>query len=156
MVLITDDRDGGGASLVRVKQLHQQQQKAQVHPGTAGELVSHSDDEDCLSSCENGVDLEVGAEQEGAEEDDQFEEVDLEDLDECRSITSDDSFYPPNDAFVDWSPPSPESLSFFQACCTNNAAILRIMIRKGVKEEEVKERDRNNRVGTGRLLSHYD
>ncbi|XP_058502531.1 ankyrin repeat domain-containing protein 33B [Solea solea] len=146
MVLITDDRDGGGASMVRLKQLQLQQQKvgenvAQIHPIIAEEPLTRSDDEFYLDSC---------TERDG-EEDEEFEEVDLEDLDECRSIVSDDSFYPPDDAFADSertpSPESPEPLSFFQACCTNNAAIVRLMIRHGVKEEEVKETDRNHRIG---------
>uniref|UniRef100_A0A3B5LJT8 Uncharacterized protein n=1 Tax=Xiphophorus couchianus TaxID=32473 RepID=A0A3B5LJT8_9TELE len=84
------------------------------------------------------------------EDSDEFEEVDFEDLEDCRSIASDDSFYPPDDVFADSerspSPESPEPLSFFKACCTNNAAIVRIMIRHGVKEEEIKETDRNNRL----------
>ena len=137
MVLITDDRDGGGASSVRVKQLQQQRK---VHPTIVEEPLSNSD-EDYLGSCdEDDEEDDDGGEE---EDDDEFEEVDFEDLDDCRSILSDDSFYPPDDAFADSertpSPASPEPLSFFQACCTNNAAIVRIMIRHGVKEEEVKE-----------------
>lgn len=150
MVLITDDRDGGGAPSVRVKQLQQPQKVtgniAQVHPTIAEEPLSHSDDEDYLGSCEEDDDEDDRAD----EDDDEFEEVDFEDLEDCRSIVSDDSFYPPDDVFADSertpSPESPEPLSFFQACCTNNAAIVRIMIRHGVREEEVKETDRNNRV----------
>lgn len=149
MVLITDDRDGGGASSVRVKQLQQRQKVGggirQIHPTITEEPLSHYEDEDYLGSSEE--DTEDGSE----EEHDEFEEVDFEDLDDCRSIASDDSFYPPDDAFADSerspSPDSPQPLSFFQACCTNNAAIVRIMIRHGVKEEEVKETDRNNRIG---------
>lgn len=149
MVLITDDRDGGGASSVRVKQLQQRQKVGggirQIHPTITEEPLSHYEDKDYLGSSEE--DTEDGSE----EEHDEFEEVDFEDLDDCRSIASDDSFYPPDDAFADSerspSPDSPQPLSFFQACCTNNAAIVRIMIRHGVKEEEVKETDRNNRIG---------
>lgn len=151
MVLITDDRDAGGASSLRVKQLQQQkkvggQHVGHVHPTITEEPPSNSD-EDYLGSCE-----EDGEDDEGSEEDsDEFEEVDFEDLEDCRSIASDDSFYPPDDVFADSertpSPDSPEPLSFFRACCTNNAAIVRIMIRHGVKEEEVKETDRNNRIG---------
>ncbi|KAM4534335.1 ankyrin repeat domain-containing protein 33B [Odontesthes bonariensis] len=146
MVLITDDRDGGGASSVRVKQLQQQKKVGQLHPTITEEPLSNSED-DYLGSCE-----EDDEEDEGSEEDsDDFEEVDFEDLDDCRSIVSDDSFYPPDDVFADSertpSPDSPEPLSFFRACCTNNAAVVRIMIRHGVKEEEVKETDRNNRTG---------
>ena len=119
MVLITDDRDGGG---VRVKQLqlqHQQQKVggsvAQVHPTIEEEPPSNSE-EDYPSEDEDYD-----------EEEDEFEEVDFDDLDDGRSIASDDSFYPPDDAFADSertpSPDSPEPLSLFQACCTNNAAI---------------------------------
>lgn len=146
MVLITDDRDGGVASSVRVKL--QQQQKVggnirQVHPTIDEESLSNSD-EDHLGSCHED-DEEDG---DGWDEDDnEFEEIDFEDLEDCRSIVSDDSFYPPDDVYADSErTPSPEPLSFFQACCTNNAAIVRIMIRHGVKEEEVNEKDRNNRV----------
>lgn len=157
MVLITDDRDGGGALSVRVKQLQllQQQKVAanvtQVHP-RAGDEPRFDSDDDCLGSSHD--EEEEDGDDEDEEEEDDFEEVDFEDLEDCRSITSDDSFYPPDDAFADSertpSPESPEPMSFFQACCTNNPAIVRIMIRHGVKEEEVKEKDRNNRVSAVR------
>uniref|UniRef100_A0A3B5LBE4 Uncharacterized protein n=1 Tax=Xiphophorus couchianus TaxID=32473 RepID=A0A3B5LBE4_9TELE len=95
----------------------------------------------------------------GEEDSDEFEEVDFEDLEDCRSIASDDSFYPPDDVFADSerspSPESPEPLSFFKACCTNNAAIVRIMIRHGVKEEEIKETDRNNRCMNSCMTAHF-
>ncbi|XP_071369240.1 ankyrin repeat domain-containing protein 33B-like, partial [Centroberyx affinis] len=150
MVLITDDRDGGGSSSVRVRHLQQQQKAggsiAQVHPAITQEPPSTSDD-DYLGSCEDDEDEDEDEE----EEDDEFEEIDFEDLDDARSIASDDSFYPPDDVFADSertpSPERPEPLSFFQACCTNNAAIVRIMIRQGVRAEDVKEADRNNRIG---------
>lgn len=138
MVLITDNRDGGGSTSVRVMQ----QQKvvgniAQIHPTITEEPLTNSGDE-------------ADEEEDGGEDDDDFEEVDFEDFDDGRSIASDDSFYPPDDAFADSerspSPDSPEPLSFFRACCTNNAAIVRIMIRHGVMEEDVKQADRNNRV----------
>lgn len=146
MVLITDDRDGGGASSLRVKQLPQPRK---VHP-TITEEPPSCYEEDSLRSCREEVE-EEGDDEEGSEEDsDEFEEVDFEEFEDCRSIASDDSFYPPDDAFADSerspSPDSPEPLSFFRACCSNNAAVVRILIRHGVKEEEVKETDRNNRV----------
>lgn len=138
---------------MRVKQLQQQQQKVggnitKVHPTIVEEPLSNSE-EDYLGSFHEEDDEE---DDDGGEEEDnnEFEEVDFEDLEDCRSIASDDSFYPPDDVFADSertpSPESPEPLSFFQACCTNNAAIVRIMIRHGVKEEAVNEKDRNNRV----------
>ncbi|XP_053716338.1 ankyrin repeat domain-containing protein 33B [Synchiropus splendidus] len=150
MVLITDDRDGGGAASVRVKQLQLQlqQQKsgcgvAQVHPTIAEECDHYCDEEEDEESAE--------------EEEDEFEEVNFEDLDDGRTIASDDSFYPLDDAFADWerspSPDSPEPLSLFQACSSNNAAIVRIMIRHGVKPEEVMQTDRNSR--TGLLVACY-
>ncbi|XP_010776669.1 ankyrin repeat domain-containing protein 33B-like [Notothenia coriiceps] len=157
MVLITDDRDGGGSSSVRLKHLQRQQKVGgnitQVHPTIVEEPLSHCDDEDYLGSCEEDDEEDDGAEE---NDEDEFEEVDFENLEDCRSIASDDSFYPPDDVFADSestpSPESPEPLSFFQACCTNNAAIVRIMIRHGVKEE-VNEKDRNNR--TGLLVACY-
>ncbi|XP_019942955.2 ankyrin repeat domain-containing protein 33B [Paralichthys olivaceus] len=153
MVLITEERDGGGA---RVKQLQLQQHQQQkvggnvalIHPTIAEEPPSNTDDEDYPSSSED---------EDYDEDEDEFDEVDFEDLDDGRSIASDDSFYPPDDVFADSertpSPDSPEPLSLFQACSTNNAAIVRIMIRHGVREEQVKETDRNNR--TGLLVACY-
>lgn len=145
MVLITDDRDGGGASSVRLKQLQHQHKVGpntpQVHSTIAEESQSNSEEDDD----------DDGDGDEEEEDDNGFEEVDFEDLGDCRSILSDDSFYPPDDAFADSerspSPQSPEPLSFFRACCTNNAAVVRLMIRHGVKQDEVNETDRNNRVG---------
>lgn len=80
----------------------------------------------------------------------EFEELDFEALpDEAdtRSIASDDSFYPPDSASLLSGADSPEPISFFKACCNNNAIIVKIMIRQGVTEEEVRETDRNRRVG---------
>lgn len=82
----------------------------------------------------------------------EFEELDfealLDDADTC-SIASDDSFYPPNSSDLSQlsGPDSPEPISFFRACCNNNTVIVKIMIRQGVTEEEVRETDRNRRVG---------
>lgn len=144
MVLITDTRDGGGASSVRVVQ--QLKVGVQVHPTITEEPLPVSAEEDYMGSCE---------EDDGAEEEEDFEEVDFDDFDDGRSIASDDSFYPPDDAFADSerspSPERPKPLSLFQACCTNNASIVRLMVRRGVTEEEVKEADRNHRV---RGMSH--
>uniref|UniRef100_A0A3Q3XFL8 Uncharacterized protein n=1 Tax=Mola mola TaxID=94237 RepID=A0A3Q3XFL8_MOLML len=85
----------------------------------------------------------------------EFEELDFEallDRSDTRSIASDDSFYPPDNSVVSFmcrpeSPDSPEPISFFNACCNNNAVIVKIMIRQGVTEDEVKETDRNRRSG---------
>lgn len=119
---------------------------------------------------EHGVECEVSVEDdnEGIEvdytrnywedEDDiyqEFEELDFEalpDHSDTRSITSEDSFYPPNNSDISHmcrspTPDSPEPISFFKACCNNNSIIVKIMIRQGVTEEEVRETDRNRRVG---------
>lgn len=85
----------------------------------------------------------------------EFEELDFEalsDRSDARSIASDDSFYPLDSSITSQlyrspSPESPEPISFFKACCENNAIIVKIMIRQGVTEEEVRETDRNRRVG---------
>lgn len=84
----------------------------------------------------------------------EFEELDfdaLPDRSDTRSIASDDSFYPHDNSIVfqmyrSPSPETPEPISFFNACCNNNAIIVKIMIRQGVTEEEVRETDRNRRV----------
>ncbi|XP_044224455.1 ankyrin repeat domain-containing protein 33B [Thunnus albacares] len=85
----------------------------------------------------------------------EFEELDfdaLPDRSDTQSVLSDDSFYPPNNSvgyhmYRSPSPESPEPISFFKACCNNNAIIVKIMIRQGVTEEEVRETDRNRRSG---------
>nr|XP_003219866.1 PREDICTED: ankyrin repeat domain-containing protein 33B isoform X1 [Anolis carolinensis] len=103
----------------------------------------------------------------GEEEVENYEEdyedlADFSDLLETRSLASEDSFYPPRDGEEDeveereeiWSlgesegSPSPEPPpSFFRACCTNNAAALKTLIRQGPDEEHVRETDRNKRTG---------
>ncbi|KAM9845342.1 ankyrin repeat domain-containing protein 33B [Aulostomus maculatus] len=82
----------------------------------------------------------------------EFEELDFEalsDHSDTRSVASDDSFYPLDNSEASniFRPDSPEPISFFKACCNNNAIIVKIMIRQGVTEEEVKETDRNRRSG---------
>lgn len=83
----------------------------------------------------------------------EFEELDFESLPDrldTRSIASDDSFYPPDSSVPSHllRSPSPEPVSFFKACCNNNSIIVKILIRQGVSEDEVKETDRNRRVRT--------
>lgn len=82
----------------------------------------------------------------------EFEELDFSQLPDTKSIASDDSFYPPDDSLRYEDTPSPEALSFFKACCTNNVIIVKIMIRQGVTEDDVREVDKNNRVS----LTKYD
>uniref|UniRef100_A0A8C2DP85 Ankyrin repeat domain 33ba n=1 Tax=Cyprinus carpio TaxID=7962 RepID=A0A8C2DP85_CYPCA len=139
MVLITDSRDGGGSSPGRVKPfIHDK--SAQICPTILEESPDRVDDED--------YDEYLGS----VELDEDFEELDdFSELPDTRSIVSDDSFYPPDDDFVDSertpSPESPAPLSLFQACCNNNALIVKLMIRQGVTEEDVQETDKNNRTG---------
>lgn len=137
---------------MRLKQLQQQQHKVGPNVPQVRSTIAEESQVDSEEDDQGLCDGDGEEDDDGGEEDDNgFEEVDFEELDDCRSILSDDSFYPPDDAFADSerspSPQSPEPLSFFRACCTNNAAIVRLMIRHGVKLEEVNETDRNNRVG---------
>ncbi|XP_028988042.1 ankyrin repeat domain-containing protein 33B [Betta splendens] len=108
---------------------------------------------------EDGVECQVDFTRNYWEDEDdiyqEFEELDfdaLTDSADSRSITSEDSFYPPSRSDVSrWrrspSLDSPEPISFFKACCSNNTIIVRVMIRQGVSEEEVRETDRNRRSG---------
>ncbi|RXM30976.1 hypothetical protein EOD39_7377 [Acipenser ruthenus] len=88
-------------------------------------------------------------------EDDYGEYDDFSQLpDTCCSIASDDSFYPPDDLLLSISdkekgetPESPAPLSLFQACSTNNPLVLKLMITRGVTEDQVRETDKNNRTG---------
>ncbi|XP_696682.1 ankyrin repeat domain-containing protein 33B isoform X1 [Danio rerio] len=142
MVLITDSRDGGGSSPGKVKPL-KHAKGAQICPTIVEESPDHTGNDDYdefLGTCEF----------DGNNED--FEELDdFSELPDTRSIASDDSFYPPDDDFADSertpSPESPAPLSFFQACCGNNALIVKLMIRQGVTEEDVRETDKNKRTG---------
>lgn len=100
-----------------------------------------------------------GDEEQEEEEEDCEEYEDFSELPDTCSIASDDSFYPPggleDETEDSWSleqedRDSPEALSLFRACCTNNAVVLRALIRQGPEAEEVRETDRNRRVsGTG-------
>ncbi|XP_053324186.1 ankyrin repeat domain-containing protein 33B [Spea bombifrons] len=98
-------------------------------------------------------------------------------LPDTRSIASDDSFYPPDletqgrwmygedgeedesegfddDSFKSWdSTESPEPLTLFKACSSNNMIILKALMRQGLNKDEVEETDRNNR--TGLLVACY-
>nr|XP_033785720.1 ankyrin repeat domain-containing protein 33B isoform X2 [Geotrypetes seraphini] len=105
-----------------------------------------------------------------AEED--YEELeDFSDLPDSVSIASDDSFYTPEvetwgvaEDPGDWNRKkeegessggrsSPEPLSFFRACCSNNAVVLRALLHQGVGAQEACETDRNKR--TGLLIACY-
>lgn len=117
--------------------------------------ITNEDGEECDLSEDGDEENMEGTRRYWEDEDDiyqEFEELDFEALldatDTC-SIASDDSFYPPDSSDVSLfsGADSPEPISFFRACCNNNAVIVKIMIRQGVTEEEVRETDRNRRVG---------
>lgn len=100
----------------------------------------YADDEDHHPSDDDDDDDDIYQE---------FEELDFSELPDTKSIVSEDSFYPPDDSLnfeTCQDPESPEPISFFKACCSNNTIIVKIMIRQGVMEEEVREMDKNNRV----------
>ncbi|XP_015265121.1 PREDICTED: ankyrin repeat domain-containing protein 33B [Gekko japonicus] len=116
-----------------------------------GAKVDHGDSASCGNPARH-------AEGDGTEEEEEdYEDLeDFSELPDTRSIASDDSFYPPlggsDDDDDDWSlgesePDSPEPLSLFRACCTNNAIVLRALIRQGPEEDEVRETDHNKRTG---------
>lgn len=138
MVLITESRDGAG-SPGKGKQVQQVKSNAQVHP-VADIKVVLSEDDSNLGDYESQV----------IEEDDFEEYDDFSELRDCRSIASDDSFYPADYNWEDsvQSPPpdSPEPLTLFQACCANNVAMVKLMLRQGVIDEDVTETDKNSRV----------
>ncbi|XP_023678204.1 ankyrin repeat domain-containing protein 33B [Paramormyrops kingsleyae] len=145
MMLITDDRDRGRSSSIKLKHISQiKYGDVLVHPAPAGRSASLTEEDDHPSYSES--------EGEDYEEYDDFSEIP-----DTRSIASDDSFYPVEDELAEasaWPPAEcPAALSFFQACSTNNAVGIKIMIRQGVAEEEVTETDKNNR--TGLLVACY-
>lgn len=146
MVLITEDREGGGSSPLKSKQVQLGRSigVAQVHPVAHTQVVLSNDDR-------------LGSYDSTGDDDGDFEEYDdFSEIPDTRSIASDDSFYPPDDDFEDFdgspTPDSPEPISLFQACCTNNAIMVKFMIRQGVEEEDVKETDKNNRVSQSEAL----
>lgn len=110
-----------------------------------------------------GAAQEPDQEREEEEEEDCEEYEDFSELPDTCSIASDDSFYPPGGLDDDdediWSlegdeRDSPEALSLFRACCTNNSIVLKALIRQGPQEEEVREADRNRRVSIPRIPRH--
>lgn len=134
MVLITDGRDGGGSSPRKVKPDRHTTSignPAQIYPTIIEEPPDPNDEDEYLGLCD---DEELG---------------DFYELPDTRSIVSDDSFYPPDDDSMRTpSPESPPHLSFYQACYTNNAFTVKLMIRQGLTEEDVQETDKNKRVST--------
>nr|XP_046264768.1 ankyrin repeat domain-containing protein 33B [Scatophagus argus] len=164
MVLITEEQgegskvqDNGIAGHVGLGEIKFKTNKAAMD--TPVMSVTNENGDECEVSAEgDNEEIEVDYTRNYWEDEDdiyqEFEELDFEalpDRSDIRSIASDDSFYPPDNSDVSVyrspSPDSPEPISFFKACCNNNAIIVKIMIRQGVTEEEVKETDRNRRTG---------
>ncbi|XP_038247065.1 ankyrin repeat domain-containing protein 33B [Dermochelys coriacea] len=143
MVLLSGDRTGARELRGPGGRLKGEQQ--QVWPDSGGE--------EAAGGLEGELQEQVVA---AVEEEEDYEEYeDFSELPDTCSIASDDSFYPPGaeeDEEESWSlgesdVSSPEPLSLFRACCTNNAVVLRALMRQGPEEEEVRETDRNNRTG---------
>lgn len=158
MVLITENGVAGGVLLVKD---HQNGTSVNQSRGCNNESFTRSS-----NSVEPTEDSYYADDEDHHHDDDddyddddiyqEFEELDFSELPDTKSIVSDDSFYPPDDSLSFekcLSPESPEPLSFFKACCSNNAIIVKIMIRQGVTEEEVREVDKNNRVSLASFSS---
>lgn len=127
---------------------------AKEMPGAGAES---SPEQGAAEAAAEEPDEEEEEEKEVVEEEDCEEYEDFSELPDTCSIASDDSFYPPRGLDDDdddiWSlegdeRDSPEALSLFRACCTNNSIVLKALIRQGPQEEEVREADRNRRVST--------
>lgn len=165
MVLITEEQDKGSkarengfAGCVELGETEFESSKVAMDPPVMS-VTNENGDESEVSEEGDKEEVEVDYMQNYWEDEDdiyqEFEELDFEalsDHSDTRSMASDDSFYPPDSSVLSLmgrclSPDSPEPISFFNACCNNNVIIVKIMIRQGVTEEEVKETDRNRRVG---------
>ncbi|XP_007949805.1 ankyrin repeat domain-containing protein 33B [Orycteropus afer afer] len=75
-------------------------------------------------------------------------------LPDTRSVASDDSFYPPageegrGTSSTGGAPVGvPEAATLLRAACTNDVELLRALVRRGPRVEEVRETDRNGRTG---------
>nr|XP_006006614.1 PREDICTED: ankyrin repeat domain-containing protein 33B [Latimeria chalumnae] len=158
MVLFTEERKSSGGKLneaakgqkgsIRRQSVDSRTVEEEEEEEEDGESTAHS----CSSEGFTSEDI--------ADLDEEYEEFeDFSELPDTRSITSDDSFYPPDDGVylseTEWrdSPESPTPLSFHQACSTNNPIMVKVMIRQGLTEEEVRETDRNGR--TGLIVASY-
>ncbi|XP_070701826.1 ankyrin repeat domain-containing protein 33B [Pempheris klunzingeri] len=167
MVLITEEqgegskvRENGAVGGMGLGQTEVSVNKVAMDtPAMSITNVDETEDECEDSEDDDNEEIEADYKQNYWEDDDdvyqEFEELDFEALlerSDTRSIASDDSFYPPDSSVVSHMQRSlalyvPEPISFFKACCNNNAIIVKIMIRQGVTEEEVKETDRNRTSG---------
>uniref|UniRef100_A0A8C0X4Z4 Ankyrin repeat domain-containing protein 33B n=1 Tax=Castor canadensis TaxID=51338 RepID=A0A8C0X4Z4_CASCN len=88
----------------------------------------------------------------------EYEEYeDFSSLPDTRSIASDDSFYPPGDEEECGAVSSVsaqnvpeddlEAATLLRAACANDVGLLRALVRRGPRVEEVQETDRNGRTG---------
>ncbi|NXO01863.1 AN33B protein, partial [Rhinopomastus cyanomelas] len=131
-----------------------------VCPAPAAEKETPSAESSPEQGASGAAAEEPGEAEDGEEEEvdeDEEDDVEYEDFSELHdtcSIASEDSFYPPGGLEDEdsWSlqseeRDSPEALTLFRACCTNNAVVLKALIRQGPDEEEVRETDRNRRNG---------
>ncbi|KAL2097552.1 hypothetical protein ACEWY4_006759 [Coilia grayii] len=155
MVVITEDGPGGCPPVLKTDQNgtvdsggSALQAKVSLCKIVEADETGHADDDD--DDDDNFYD---------DDDDDvyqEFEELDFSDLQDTRSVASDDSFYPRDDSLFGRSPSpeSPEPLTFFKACTNNSSIVVKIMIRQGVTEDEVREVDKNNR--TGLILACYN
>lgn len=152
-------RPGPGATMVLLSGDGEQLAGERVCPAPAAakELPSteaeSSPEQGAAGAAAEGLDEEEDEEDEEEEDCEEYE--DFSELPDTCSIASDDSFYPPRGLEDDeedrWSleqgdRDSPEALTLFRACCTNNTIVLKALIRQGPEEEEVRETDRNRRV----------
>ncbi|XP_063156003.1 ankyrin repeat domain-containing protein 33B [Candoia aspera] len=157
MVLLSGDRKEGGEgrSLTAGKQL---QEGSPGGPGPEEAEGGGNPGSSDASSIEPTTPAEWARREGEAEEEenreDEYEEYeeyeDFSELPDTRSIASDDSFYPPQEADDEGESELSDSQqppSLFRACCANNAAVVRALIRQGPEEEDVRETDRNKRTG---------
>ncbi|XP_069565929.1 ankyrin repeat domain-containing protein 33B [Brachyistius frenatus] len=166
MVLITEEQGGskvtenGVAKGVGLTEVKSSTNKVAMDTPSMSITNTDEDENECeVSGEDEDKETEVDFTRNYWEDEDdiyqEFEELDFEalpDRSDTQSIISDDSFYPPDNSVTtvfsrSLSPVSPEPISFFKACCNNNTIIVKIMIRQGVTEEEVKETDRNRTSG---------
>ncbi|XP_037386092.1 ankyrin repeat domain-containing protein 33B [Talpa occidentalis] len=88
---------------------------------------------------------------EDPEDDEEYE--DFSRLPDTPSVASDDSFYPPGGeargaASVESAPEgAPEAATLLRAASANDVGLLRTLVRRGPRAEEVRETDRNGRTG---------
>ncbi|XP_077347983.1 ankyrin repeat domain-containing protein 33B isoform X2 [Lithobates pipiens] len=172
-VQFTEDGKNGNGLLQDANGLEEEHEQNELSwQGTGDPLPQLLAVVPTLEQCVNRGTNDLGVDEE-CEEYDDFSE-----FSDTRSIASDDSFYPPDIVTKGWnygdenededrcgctfdsnsfqsldSMPSPEPLTVYKACTTNNAIVLKALMRQGLTEEEVCETDRNNR--TGLLVACY-